>query len=90
MDGDVLGNTAVRLLNGKPIALLFGPDKRLVPVNPGFAHFNSAPLILDGVSPSAKAITCLKNNRAEPPLFEVACSSNACQSSANNNNIPLR
>ena len=89
MDGDVRGNTAVCLLNGKPIALLFGPDKRLVPVNPGFAQFNSAPLILDGVSPSAKAITCLKNNRAEPPLHELACSSSACQSSANNN-IPLR
>ena len=57
------------LLNGKPIALLFGPDKRLVPVNPGFAQFNSAPLILDGVSPSAKTIICLKNNRAEPPYL---------------------
>ena len=89
MDGDVLGNTSGRLFNGKPIALLFGPDKRLVPVNLGSAQFNTAPIILDGVSSSAKVIACLKNNRAEPPLLELACSSNACQSSANNN-IPLR
>ena len=90
MDDDVLGNTAGCLLNGKPIPFFFGPDKGLVPVNPGPAQFNSAALVLDGVSPSAKAITCLKNDRAEPPLFEVACSCNTGQSSANNNDIPFR
>ena len=90
MDGDVLGNTAGCLLNGKPIPLFFGPDEGLVPVDPGPAEFNGATLVFDGVSPSSKAITCLKNNCVEPSLFEVACSSNAGQTSANNNDIPLR
>ena len=90
MDGDMFGDAARRLLNGQSIAFFFGPDERLVPVDPGPAQFNSATLVLDGVSPSAKAITCLKNDCAEAPLLEVACSSNAGQTSANNNDIPLR
>ena len=90
MDDDVLGNTAGCLLNGEPIPFFFGPDEGLVPLNPGPAQFNRATLVLDGVSASAKAITCLKNNCVEASLFEVACSSNACQSTANNNDIPLR
>ncbi|AII48843.1 hypothetical protein KR52_06770 [Synechococcus sp. KORDI-52] len=50
------------------------------------AQLNWATLILDGVSPTAKAIVGFNNDSSKSTLLEVAGSCDSCKSTANSDN----
>ena len=58
-------------------------------MNPCPTQFNFATLVLDGVSPPAKPIIGFNDDGAQSTLLEVASSCDSCQSSTNDDYIPL-
>ena len=87
LDGYPLGDTTACFLNLQAVALLFRPNKRLGPVNPGSAQLHMEAVHLLEPGTTTQAIAVLKQQHIEATVFEIAGRRNPSETTTNDNNI---
>ena len=87
LDGNPLGNTTGSFLNLQAVALLFRPNKRLGPVNPGSAQLHMEAVHLLEPGTTTQAIAGLKQQHIEATVFEITGRRNPSETTTNDNNI---